>query len=69
VDRIVAYVALVSFVTIQMANRGAVRVTEHEKSLVKPIKNDKLIVSPFRNIGNKGSLANKIRRSPFKNYR
>lgn len=62
VDRLVAYCALVAFVTIQKTNRGYVKKVEHQtKKLETPNKNTKLKMSPFKTIGKN--------RNPFKNIR
>ena len=72
VDRIISFCALVSFVRIQFASRGITEIHEYTKKLENPLKNTKLIVSPFRNLG--GSQNNipvqyRQNRSAFRNYR
>jgi len=74
VDRLVSFVALVSFVRIQESNRGYAKQTirdDSAKSLQKSENLYKLKSSPFRNMGNKRkkSKSNSFKRSPFKNIK
>ena len=72
VDRIVAFCALISFVRIQFAAKGVTEIHEYAKNLENPLKNVKLIVTPFRNIGgakNTIPLEYRVQRTAFRNYR
>lgn len=72
VDRLIAYCALIAFVRIQYASRGNVEIHEYDKKLENPLKNVKLIVSPFRNMGGQQSSIlpqYRTQRSAFRNFR
>jgi len=72
VDRIIAFIALIAFITIQDASTGIQKVIHHETKLDTSQKISKLNMSPFRNIGGSGhrlSGSSGRKRSPFKNIR
>lgn len=73
VDRLVSFSALVAFARIQQSNRGYLKRTESDSgnSLDNSKNLYKLKYSPFKNIGRgKTSVGGqKIKRSPFKNFR
>jgi len=74
VDRLVSFAALVAFAKVQQANRGY-RKRYEETSNVKKLDNSnkfsKLVRSPFRHIGGKGSGFDgmKVPKQPFRNLR
>ena len=74
VDRLVSFAALVAFAKVQQANRGY-RKRYEETSNVKKLDNSnkfsKLVRSPFRHIGGKGSGFDGMRvpKQPFRNLR
>ena len=72
VDRLVSFAALVAFMRIQQANRGyskRVIMDDASKNLQKSENLFKLNRSPFRHMGQNGSVSGKINRSPFKNFK
>lgn len=73
VDRLVSFAALVAFATVQQSNKGMVkRVEVVNDELYSSSKMSKLIVSPFRHLGqsHSNSTANLgYKRSGFKNLR
>ena len=70
VDRLVSFAALITFAKVQQSNRGYLKVKETDSSLEKSQNLYKLKYSPFKNIGrNKSTLARKVKRSGFKNFR
>jgi hypothetical protein len=72
VDRLVAFAALVAFVRIQQSNRGYTKRRENQDSnnLDKSKNLYKLNVRPFSNMGGRSSRnKNKIRKSPYKNFK
>ena len=70
VDRLVSFAALIAFAKVQQSNRGYLKVKETDSSLEKSQNLYKLKYSPFKNIGsNKSTLARKVKRNGFKNFR
>lgn len=73
VDRLISYCALIAFVRIQYASRGALKIIEYAKKLENPLKNTKLIVTPFRNMGghnnSKLPAIYRVKRSGFRNIK
>lgn len=70
VDRLVSFAALIAFAKVQQSNRGYLKVKETDSSLEKSQNLYKLKYSPFKNIGrSKSTLARKVKRSGFKNFR
>jgi hypothetical protein len=70
VDRIIAFIALVSYFRVLIASRGVNHKVERETKLEKSPKISNLILpSPFRHMGKSGGGTSRIRRSPFKNYK
>ncbi len=70
VDRLVSFAALITFAKVQQSNRGYLKVKETDSSLEKSQNLYKLKYSPFKNIGrNKSTLARKVKRNGFKNFR
>lgn len=70
VDRLVSFAALIAFAKVQQSNRGYLKVKETDSSLEKSQNLYKLKYSPFKNIGrSKSTLARKVKRNGFKNFR
>jgi hypothetical protein len=74
VDRLVSFAALVAFAKVQQANRGYKKRYEETagaKKLDNSNKFSKLVRSPFRHIGGKGSSFDNMRvpKQPFRNLR
>tara|TARA_R110001592_G_scaffold315323_2_gene591274 strand:- start:74206 stop:76395 length:2190 start_codon:yes stop_codon:yes gene_type:complete len=72
VDRLVAFAALVAFVRIQQSNRGYTKRRENQDSnnLDKSKNLYKLNVRPFSNMGGRSARnKNRIRKSPYKNFK
>lgn len=70
VDRLVSFSALIAFAKIQQANKGYLKKVKNENTnLEKDNKFSKLLMSPFRHIGNSGGLDNRTHRNAFKNLR
>ena len=74
VDRLVSFVALVSFIRIQESNRGYSKQIIRDDAAKKLQKSEnlfKLNSSPFTHIGNKYNKfkSNSFKRSPFKNIK
>lgn len=73
VDRLVSFVALVAFMRIQQSNRGYARRTimdDAAKNLQKSENLFKLNKSPFRHMGNSGSVVgNTFKKSAFRNIK
>ena len=74
VDRLVSFVALVSFIRIQESNRGYTKEIIRDDAAKKLQKSEnlfKLNSSPFSNIGTKNGKQNKFkkRKNPYKNLR
>jgi hypothetical protein len=72
VDRLIAYCALVAFARVQQSNRGSyAKRVEREDNLENSVKNSKLIVSPFRHLGQGRPTgpSNRPQRSAFRNLK